>query len=82
MDARRASSPFLKRPFPILFDGVATVTKQGEHGVVSKNAVKSEGFQSRGVAQPGSAPALGAGGRWFESSRPDQKIVGPFWSEW
>ena len=26
---------------------------------------------SRGVAQPGSAPALGAGGRWFESSRPD-----------
>src|SRR5689334_8655928 len=27
---------------------------------------------SRGVAQPGSAPALGAGGRRFESSRPDQ----------
>src|SRR5512145_2159023 len=27
--------------------------------------------ESRGVAQPGSAPALGAGGRWFESSRPD-----------
>ena len=26
---------------------------------------------SRGVAQPGSAPALGAGGRRFESSRPD-----------
>ncbi len=25
----------------------------------------------RGVAQPGSAPALGAGGRWFESSLPD-----------
>ena len=25
----------------------------------------------RGVAQSGSAPALGAGGRWFESSRPD-----------
>src|SRR5690606_7768693 len=30
----------------------------------------SAGF--RGVAQPGSAPALGAGGRRFESSRPDQ----------
>src|SRR5437899_1451321 len=29
--------------------------------------------QSRGVAQPGSAPALGAGGRRFKSSRPDQK---------
>ena len=25
----------------------------------------------RGVAQPGSAPASGAGGRWFKSSRPD-----------
>ena len=28
---------------------------------------------SRGVAQPGSAPALGAGGREFESRRPDQR---------
>jgi putative endonuclease len=27
----------------------------------------------RGVAQPGSAPALGAGSRRFKSSRPDQK---------
>ena len=36
------------------------------------NGGKIEGLQSRGVAQPGSAPALGAGGRWFESSRPDQ----------
>jgi hypothetical protein len=26
----------------------------------------------RGVAQPGSAPALGAGGRQFKSDRPDQ----------
>ena len=30
----------------------------------------------RGVAQPGSAPASGAGGRKFESSRPDQNIQG------
>ena len=29
-------------------------------------------FQRRGVAQPGSAPALGAGGPRFESARPDQ----------
>ena len=29
----------------------------------------------RGVAQPGSAPALGAGCREFESRRPDQKKV-------
>src|SRR3990172_1160452 len=29
----------------------------------------------RGVAQPGSAPASGAGGRWFKSSRPDQSFM-------
>jgi hypothetical protein len=28
----------------------------------------------QGVAQPGSAPALGAGGRGFESHLPDQQI--------
>ena len=37
----------------------------------TENCSNIEGVQSRGVAQPGSAPALGAGGRWFESSRPD-----------
>ena len=30
----------------------------------------------RGVAQSGSAPALGAGGRWFESSLPDHNHSG------
>lgn len=30
----------------------------------------------RGVAQPGSAPALGAGSRRFKSSRPDHDIRG------
>ncbi len=29
-------------------------------------------IEYRGVAQPGSAPAWGAGGRRFKSSRPDQ----------
>src|SRR5882724_6728618 len=29
----------------------------------------------RGVAQPGSAPALGAGGQRFKSSRPDQLSI-------
>ena len=29
----------------------------------------------RGVAQPGSAPALGAGSRRFKSSRPDQTVI-------
>ena len=28
----------------------------------------------RGVAQSGRVPALGAGCRWFESSRPDQPV--------
>ena len=28
-------------------------------------------YRNRGVAQPGSAPALGAGGRRFKSDRPD-----------
>lgn len=32
--------------------------------------------KARGVAQLGSASALGAEGRWFESSRPDQIIAG------
>src|SRR5215469_12080013 len=31
----------------------------------------------RGVAQPGSAPALGAGGPRFKSGRPDQISKGP-----
>ena len=31
-------------------------------------------FQYRGVAQPGSAPAWGAGGRWFKSTRPDIQL--------
>ena len=30
----------------------------------------------RGVAQAGSAPVLGTGGRWFESSRPDKMKKG------
>jgi putative endonuclease len=29
----------------------------------------------RDVAQPGSVPAWGAGGRWFESSRPDKSAL-------
>src|SRR5207248_9416367 len=37
---------------------------------------------SRGVAQPGSAPALGAGGHRFKSCRPDQQIQNPFRTPW
>ena len=32
---------------------------------------------SRGVAQPGSAPQWGCGGRRFESSRPDHLFLMP-----
>src|ERR1019366_7126964 len=50
--------------------------------VASRGASPAEGWRenhcynrgSRGVAQPGSAPALGAGGRRFKSSRPDQYL--------
>src|SRR5262249_52061789 len=39
--------------------------------------IKEEFFlPCRGVAQPGSAPALGAGGRRFKSSRPDHSVGG------
>ena len=41
------------------------------------------GFAIRGVAQPGSAPGLGPGGRRFESCRPDKNgqshhVIGRF----
>ena len=36
-----------------------------------KSAVESIASNCRGVAQPGSAPALGAGGPRFKSGRPD-----------
>ncbi len=41
-----------------------------------KNDDKSLSCIFRGVAQPGSAPALGAGCRRFESSRPDHTKTG------
>src|SRR5271165_217057 len=36
--------------------------------------IETDVHHSRGVAQPGSAPALGAGGPRFKSARPDQHI--------
>ena len=41
-------------------------------GDVFGSGLESVKQQCRGVAQPGSAPALGAGGRRFKSYRPDQ----------
>ena len=43
-----------------------------------KSAVESIANNCRGVAQPGSAPALGAGGPRFKSGRPDQKYLACF----
>src|SRR5690242_20110436 len=40
----------------------------------SKKSFRIREVASRGVAQPGSAPALGAGGRAFKSPRPDHQI--------
>ena len=40
----------------------------------TSTVIRIDGWRcQRGVAQSGSAPALGAGGRWFESSRPEFK---------
>ncbi len=39
----------------------------------SQSKLESETQFCRGVAQPGSAPALGAGGLEFKSPRPDQQ---------
>ena len=47
------------------------VTARGASVIMGIRRV-ARSVAGRGVAQPGSAPALGAGGRWFESSRPDQ----------
>ena len=44
----------------------------GLNDVVNGNILRCTIFQSRGVAQPGSASALGAEGRKFESYCPDQ----------
>ena len=36
--------------------------------------LRRSGVSGRGVAQPGSAPGSGPGGRRFKSSRPDQSF--------
>ena len=40
--------------------------------IYKKTVLLTPSILNRGVAQPGSAPALGAGSRRFKSSRPDQ----------
>src|SRR5512139_3243218 len=45
----------------------------GEYYMFCRKGLRACGV-ARGVAQPGSAPALGAGCRRFKSSRPDQLL--------
>ena len=76
---RQNSNDFLSRTVPNSETAVVLVLRQplfwdsfGTVGLaIASTCAKILGNFSRGVAQPGSAPALGAGGRWFESSRPD-----------
>ncbi len=39
-----------------------------------KGYIVYDSIYFRDVAQPGSAPRWGCGGRWFKSSRPDHLI--------
>ena len=43
------------------------------HQITHRRRVASTAHE-RDVAQPGSAPDWGSGGRWFESSHPDQNL--------
>src|SRR6184192_2698183 len=56
-------------------DGIINLCAIGASPLRKQSAIiEKTHHQSRGVAQPGSAPALGAGGRRFKSYRPDQSI--------
>src|ERR1700733_10806566 len=65
-----SSSNFVEFPVVEHFLEVIGITsEQHRHWQVLYNP---ESSSCRGVAQPGSAPALGAGGLEFKSPRPDQ----------
>src|SRR3989475_831701 len=56
-------------------DGIINLCAIGASPLRKQSAIiEKTHHQSRGVAQPGSAPALGAGGRRFKSYRPDQSF--------
>src|SRR2546427_10968612 len=60
-------------------DGIINLCAIGASPLRKQSAIiEKTHHQSRGVAQPGSAPALGAGGRRFKSSRPDHKQPSAF----
>ena len=57
---------------PAVDDSVAVWPCRQQWLTLSNSARFCYPFRCRGVAQSGSATALGAVGRWFESNRPDQ----------
>src|SRR2546422_2895989 len=63
VDCRQSGSDRWKRSPALQVSCMNAALKRGAHVLE---------FERRGVAQPGSAPALGAGGPRFESARPDQ----------
>jgi hypothetical protein len=56
----------LRAPSWLMFDGTSL-----SHLLNNANGLEARGRPNRGVAQPGSASALGAEGRRFKSCRPD-----------
>jgi hypothetical protein len=49
--------------------------------IIESHIIERSRNDSRGVAQPGSAPALGAGGPRFKSARPDQSTRSPHFKD-
>src|SRR5207248_2916886 len=68
---RRAAGPGASR---FARDAAARPRRQGIRACRPADASRTLAGLPRDVAQPGSAPALGAGGREFESRRPDLRF--------
>src|ERR1700688_2384122 len=58
--------------------GASKLQLQRSVDAKSHSTLECRVVKCRGVAQPGSAPALGAGGLRFKSGRPDQKYLACF----
>ena len=77
MDIRDDDAP--RRPDRNGGSGVSAGSSMRRGGCAGgANPLKRAASARRGVAQPGRAPALGAGCRRFKSSRPDQARTGLF----
>jgi hypothetical protein len=61
----------VEAPSSVQYVGVAAIVAGVVLGTAGRRRAQYTQITLRDVAQPGSAPALGAGGRRFESGRPD-----------